>query len=60
MGRRRESQLSMGWGSPSRDLPADVAEECRKLVAQLLRLVVEIEQDEEGDDGEREDHLPSS
>jgi hypothetical protein len=60
MRRRRESQLSMGWGGLTRDLPADVAEECRKLVAQLLRRVVETERDEEGGGGEREDHLTSS
>lgn len=57
---RRESQLSMGWRSLTRDLPADVAEECRKLVAQLLRIVVETERDEEGGGGEREDHFTSS
>lgn len=60
MRRRREGQLSMGWRSPSRELPAEVAEEGRKLLAQLLRRVVEAERDEEGDDGEREDHLTSS
>ena len=57
--RPRESQLSLGWRGPSADLPAELLEECRKLIAQLLRAVVETES-EEGDDGEREDHLASS
>jgi len=56
---RRESQLALGWRGPSTDLPAEPVEECRKLIAQLLRVVVEAER-EEGDDGEREDHLASS
>jgi hypothetical protein len=56
---RRESQLSLGWRGPSADLPTGVVEACRKLIAQLLREIVEAERGE-GDDGEREDHLTSS
>lgn len=60
MRKTRESQLALGWRRPSRDLPADVAKESQALLAQLLRAVVEAERREEGDDGEREDHLTTS
>ena len=60
MRKTRESQLALGWCSPSRDLPAHVAKESQTLVAQLLRAVVEAERREEGDDGEREDHPATS
>jgi len=52
MGYRRSSQLWLKWKDRDVVLPEAVEEEVRALLAQLLRAVVEAEQDDEEAEGE--------
>ena len=60
MRQRRASQLALGWRNAGTCIPEEIQKECQKLLAQLLRAVVDVERDEEGDGDERQDHSATS